>query len=97
VVRLRLGRSSTDSAPFGPKFESTFADRIREADDFYATVIPGDLTTDARQVMRQALAGMLWSKQFYHYVVRDWLKGDPAAPPPPAERLNGRNREWSHL
>ena len=40
---------------------------------------------------------MLWSKQFYHYVVRDWLKGDPAFPPPPPERLNGRNREWSHL
>jgi hypothetical protein len=48
-------------------------------------------------VMRQALAGMLWSKQFYHYVVRDWLKGDPGAPPPPSERLNGRNSEWSHL
>jgi hypothetical protein len=97
VVRLRLRPASTDSAPFGPKFERIFAERIREADDFYATVIPADLTPDARQVMRQALAGMLWSKQFYHYVVRDWLKGDPAAPPPPAERLNGRNREWSHL
>ena len=47
--------------------------------------------------MRQALAGMLWSKQFYHYVVRDWLKGDPGAPAPPAERVNGRNHEWSHL
>src|ERR1041384_1875321 len=97
VVRLRLGPSSTDSAPFGPKFERTFADRIREADEFYATVIPGDLTPDARHVMRQALAGMLWSKQFYHYVVRDWLKGDPGSPPPPSERVNGRNREWSHL
>jgi Glycosyl hydrolase family 63 C-terminal domain len=97
VVRLRLGPSSTDSSPFGPNFGRTFADRIREADEFYATVVPGDLTPDARQVMRQALAGMLWSKQFYHYVVRDWLKGDPSAPPPPSERLNGRNREWSHL
>jgi hypothetical protein len=97
VVRLRLSPPSTDPAPFGPKFKRTFADRIREADDFYATVIPADLTPDARQVMRQALAGMLWSKQFYHYVVRDWLHGDPAAAPPPSERLNGRNREWSHL
>jgi hypothetical protein len=97
VVRLRLSPASMDPAPFGLKFERIFADRIREADDFYATVIPADLTPDARQVMRQALAGMLWSKQFYHYVVRDWLKGDPAAPPPPSERLNGRNREWSHL
>jgi hypothetical protein len=97
VVRLRLSPASTATAPFGLKFDRIFAERIREADDFYATVIPDDLTADARQVMRQALAGMLWSKQFYHYVVRDWLKGDPAAPPPPSERLNGRNREWSHL
>jgi len=97
IVRLRLSLASAEVAPFGPKFDRTFADRIREADDFYATVIPSDLTADARVVMRQALAGMLWSKQFYHYVVRDWLKGDPGSPPPPSERLNGRNREWSHL
>jgi hypothetical protein len=96
IVRLRL-RPTTEAAPFGSKFERIFADRIREADDFYATVIPGDLTSDARLVMRQALAGMLWSKQFYHYVVRGWLKGDPGSPAPPSERLNGRNREWSHL
>ena len=74
-----------------------FAERMREADEFYSTVIPTDLAPDARNVMRQALAGMLWSKQFYHYVVRDWLKGDPGAPAPPAERVNGRNHEWSHL
>jgi hypothetical protein len=97
VVQLRLSPGTIDGAPFGPKFDRTFADRIREAEDFYATVIPGDLATDARLVMRQALAGMLWSKQFYHYVVRDWLKGDPGSPPPPSERVNGRNREWSHL
>jgi hypothetical protein len=97
VVCLWLSPATIDPAGFGPKFERIFADRIREADDFYATVVPSDLTPDARQVMRQALAGMLWSKQFYHYVVRDWLKGDPGAPPPPSERLNGRNREWSHL
>ncbi len=97
VVRLRLRPATLEASPFGSEFDRTFADRIREADEFYATVIPGDLTADARLVMRQALAGMLWSKQFYHYVVRDWLKGDPASAPPPPERLNGRNREWSHL
>jgi hypothetical protein len=97
VVRLRLSPAGMEAAPFGPTFERTFADRNREADEFYVTVIPGDLTEDARLVMRQALAGMLWSKQFYHYVVRDWLKGDPGSPPPPWERLNGRNHEWSHL
>src|SRR5205085_1758317 len=97
AVRLRLARPSRAEQPFGASFEHVFAERIREADEFYSTVIPADLTPDARNVMRQALAGMLWSKQFYHYVVRDWLKGDPAAPAPPAERANGRNHAWSHL
>jgi hypothetical protein len=97
TVRLRLGRSGGAVQGFGGGFDAVFTERIREADEFYATVIPDDLLPDARNVMRQALAGMLWSKQFYHYVVRDWLKGDPAAPPPPQERVNGRNREWSHL
>jgi hypothetical protein len=92
TVRLRLAHPGAAS-----DFERTFADRIREADEFYATVIPTDLAPDARNVMRQAFAGMLWSKQFYHYVVRDWLNGDPAMPPPPGERIDGRNREWSHL
>ena len=71
--------------------------RKREAEEFYASVIPTRLSADARNVMRQALAGMLWSKQFYHYVVRDWLEGDPAQPAPPRERKNGRNADWGHL
>ncbi|HYV64739.1 MAG TPA: glucosidase, partial [Myxococcales bacterium] len=72
-------------------------DRKREADEFYATIIPGDLSEDGANVMRQALGGMLWSKQFYHYVVRDWLAGDERQPPPPRERRAGRNVDWSHL
>ena len=96
TVRLRMVRPREAADPFS-RFDAIFAGRIREADEFYATVIPIDLTPDARAVMRQALAGMLWSKQFYHYVVRDWLEGDPASPPPPSERRHGRNREWSHL
>jgi hypothetical protein len=75
IVRLRLTLSSV-MAPFDGSFDRIFADRIGEADEFYATVIPADLAPDARLVMRQALARMLWSKQFYHYVVRGWLKGD---------------------
>ncbi len=71
--------------------------RRREADEFYATVIPGALCEDARNVMRQALAGMLWSKQWYHIDVRRWLDGDPTQPRPPAQRRTGRNREWGHL
>src|SRR5262249_42665911 len=68
-----------------------------EADEFYATVIPCDLAPDSQNVMRQAFAGMLWSKQFYHYVVHDWLEGDPGQPRPAAERLSGRNRHWRHV
>jgi hypothetical protein len=92
-VRLRLGPPGVA----GLDFDQTFADRLREADEFYATVIPADLTPDAQSVMRQAFAGMLWSKQFYHYVVRDWLQGDPASPPPPPARFHGRNHEWGHV
>src|SRR5215213_11823063 len=78
-------------------FEKIFGARVQEADEFYQTVIPKDLSDDARLVMRQAFAGMLWSKQFYHYIVEPWLDGDPATPKPPSERRKGRNHEWKHL
>ncbi|HZX94499.1 MAG TPA: glucosidase [Myxococcales bacterium] len=93
VVRLRLSRKPhpVDAA------DAVLAERRKEADEFYAGVIPKSLSADARKVMRQSLAGMLWSKQFYHYVVRDWLRGDPAQPPPPRARKRGRNRDWTHL
>jgi hypothetical protein len=71
--------------------------RRQEADEFYGTIIPAGLSPDARAVMRQALGGLLWSKQFYHYTVRDWLKGDPLQPPPPVSRVNGRNSQWPQL
>ncbi len=77
--------------------EKVFAQRISEADEFYASVIPDNLNDDAKNVMRQSLAGMLWSKQFYHYVVKNWLEGDEAFAPPPEERLKGRNKNWTHL
>ena len=99
VLRMRL--TPTPSAgitmPVGVDFDDVFVARIREADEFYAQVIPDGLTDDARLVMRQALGGLLWSKQFYHYVVRDWLKGDPGQPAPPTERLHGRNTQWEQL
>jgi hypothetical protein len=96
TVRLRLHEASAPT-PFGRDFEAVFARRIREADEFYATVIPEALSADAGLVMRQAFAGLLWSKQFFHYDVRRWLEGDSAGPPPPASRHAGRNREWTHL
>ena len=99
TVRLRLSdidfSGVTDAAFEG--FDRIFEIRQKEADEFYATVIPQDLSPDAQNVMRQGFAGMLWSKQFYHYVVGQWLKGDPGNPPPPPQRNSGRNKEWPHL
>jgi len=100
TVRLRFTDaelSPTGKGPFGAEFDQIISERQREASEFYATVIPGSLSPDARNVMRQSFAGLLWSKQFYHYDVSRWLKGDPAGPEPPAERLRGRNHEWTHL
>jgi len=78
-------------------FERIFAQRKAEADEFYAGLIPANLSKDAQNVMRQAFAGMLWSKQFYHFDVEKWLDGDSAQPVPPKERRKGRNHEWRHL
>ena len=98
TIRLRLTDSNYGQKPEAfANFEKIFAERIHEADDFYQAVIPENLPSDARLVMRQAFAGMLWSKQFYHYVVEQWIDGDPATPKPPAERARGRNHEWKHL
>jgi hypothetical protein len=82
---------------FGDGFDGVFAARQKEADDFYASRIPKELSDDAKSIMRQSFSGMLWCKQFYHYDVRTWLDGDPAGPPPPKERLQGRNKDWTHL
>jgi hypothetical protein len=76
-----------------PDFDRVFNDRIEEANEFYGFA-PAHLSDDARMVQRQAFAGLLWSKQFYHYVVEQWLKGDPAMPTPPPQRLLGRNHAW---
>ncbi len=99
VIRLRLSheRCNDDGTDVGADFDAVFEARRREADEFYATVIPNGATGDATNVMRQALAGMLWSKQFYHYVIADWLKGDPTQPAPPSGREHGRNAQWPQL
>ncbi len=100
TFRLRLtdqSPSSLPDGPFGQSFERVFDERRAEADEFYASVVPETLSADGQLVMRQAFAGLLWSKQFYHYIVRDWLQGDPAQPGPPVGRRLGRNHEWGHL
>ncbi len=94
-IRLRLTDENPKSA--FADFDKVFAERKKEADEFYAEIIPENLSDDAKNVQRQAFAGMLWSKQFYHYIVKDWLKGDPNQPKPPDERKQGRNSDWTHL
>ncbi|MBC2606609.1 MGH1-like glycoside hydrolase domain-containing protein [Pelagicoccus albus] len=98
TVRLRL--YAQDEAPAKPpfqEFDQIIQDRIREADTFWANLIPSNSSPEEQAIQRQAYAGLIWSKQFYHYSVADWLQGDSAIAPPPPERLNGRNSSWTHL
>lgn len=99
TFNLRLA-AAIDAHPLDAPL-ADFADlmhqRQLEADEFYAVVLPAKLKADVRLVARQAFAGQLWSKQFYHYIIGEWLEGDPAEPMPPASRLNGRNHDWTHL
>src|SRR5205807_5575916 len=97
VVRLRLADSDFKGKNAFAGFDKTFALRRKEADEYYTTIIPQDLSADAQNVRRKGFAGMLWSKQFYHYVIKDWLQGDPGNSAPPQERRDGRNHEWTHL
>jgi hypothetical protein len=97
TIRLRLSDRQNVSEPFGAEFDSIFQIRKQEADDFYQRICPFPLSNDERNIQRQAFAGLLWSKQYYNYVVNDWIQGDPGQPPPPPERQQGRNREWTHL
>src|SRR5215469_10148858 len=82
---------------FGDEFDEVFAARLREADEFYARRLCSAEYEDAARVQRQAFAGMLWSKQFYHYDLKRWVHGDPAGPPPPQQLEEGRNHGWEHL
>ena len=97
TVRLRLCDITQGSAALDGNFDRIFADRAKEADEFYATVIPDAVAPDRKNIMRQALGSLLWSKQFYHYDLNRWLKGDPGGPDIPPARTNGRNKEWRHL
>ncbi|MGE3843897.1 MAG: glucosidase [Vicinamibacterales bacterium] len=95
VIHLRLSsRQHTD--PFA-EASDILTRRIAEADAFYARFAADDASDDEQAVQRQAFAGLLWSKQFYHYDVAAWVEGDPAGPPPPPSRHRGRNAEWTHL
>ncbi len=97
TLRLRFTNDAGIDRFTDTNFEAVFLQRKAEADAFYDTLAPGHLTPEVRAVQRQAFAGLLWSKQFYHYDVSRWLKGDPGMPDPPRQRLRGRNADWTHL
>jgi hypothetical protein len=98
VVQLRLSDRSTvlKSSPFGKQFDKVFADRLREADEFYKSVTPPSASEDAARVMRQALAGMLWSKQFFFFDGDNWLDEHHSNPLHTGYR-NSRNSDWYHM
>jgi hypothetical protein len=93
-IRLRL---SPEETVVNDEWAQAMVDREHEADDFYAALTPADAGAEEARLLRQALAGMLWTKQFFHFDVDRWLDGDPARPAPPEERKHGRNHEWRHL
>ncbi len=98
AINLRLfAEEEAPLKPFGPEFQNEFLERIKEADEFYQNRLLIGQSEKDRLISRQAYAGLLWSKQFYHYVVKDWLEGDPGLPPPPETRKHGRNADWLHL
>jgi hypothetical protein len=98
-LRLRLRPAGTTAAtrPFGKNFSEVLQTRESEADEFYQELTPRTASDDEAMVMRQAFAGMLWSKQLFYYDVKRWLDGDPGQPTPPAERQNGRNAKWRNF
>ncbi len=97
-LRLRLSPAAPSSASIlNGTFDRQIAERREEAAEFYRTIVPENISADRQNVMRQALGGLLWNKQYYAYDLNRWIHGDPAGPPPPRRRLKGRNKEWHHL
>ena len=97
VVARLTGLKDDADLPPTTYIDEVFDQRRTEADRFYNGVQSVPLTTDGTRIFRQAMAGLLWTKQFYHFVVEHWLKGDPTTPPPPESRKTGRNKDWAHL
>jgi hypothetical protein len=97
TIHLRLCvDDDAQKQPFGAEFNRVFAQRVRDAETFYAARIPQNLEPDERLVVRQAYAGLLWSEQFYHWVVSEWLEGDRLQPKPPDSRWRHPNAGWCH-
>ena len=99
-IKIPLRLSAVDESPqtpFGPTFDEILATSKAECERFYDRKVPESLDSEERLVLRQAYAGLLWTKQFYHYIVQEWLDGDPAQPPVAPQRKYGRNSDWTHL
>jgi hypothetical protein len=100
VVRLKLTPLSSSKDPSIEDegiFDDVVEERRKEADEFYNALALGPISDDLKQIMRQALGGMLWTKQYYKFIQKEWIEGDPAQPRPPPERKYIRNREWRHM
>jgi hypothetical protein len=95
-IKLRFCKEKLNGEPF-VDFDSILKKRIEETNEFYDIVHGNNKNEDYRNIQRQALAGLLWSKQYYNYTIEDWLKGDSTMPPPPTSRLSGRNCDWKYL
>jgi hypothetical protein len=91
TIKLRLCKQQL-SDPLGKEFDKVFAQRLKDADDFYGSLIKTN-NDDLKNIQRQAFAGMLWNKQFYHIDIPRWLNGDTNWPLPPVQRKYGRNSE----
>jgi hypothetical protein len=96
TIKLRLSKELLTTTPFGDHFDSLFANRIEEANEFYDGITTAT-DKDSRNIQRQAFAGMLWSKQYFNIDMPIWLQGDPGQPTPPEQRKTGRNHEWHSL
>lgn len=97
TIKLRLTNDIAPKPALSFNFDEVFDARIQEADEFYDSFTSSKASEEQKQVQRQAFAGMIWSKQFYYYDVRRWLRGDPGTPEPPRSRKRGRNNEWKHI
>ncbi len=95
---MRLTTNQYTTSPFDASaFDAVFDARLQEANEFYAGYVPTGASPELASIQRQAFAGMLWNKQFYHYDIEQWLHGDDPEHPPPASRLHGRNHQWKSL
>ena len=96
TIYCRLANRMIEN-PFTKEFKDVFTVRKQEADDFYAAILPKGMSEDMAQIQRQALAGILWSKQYYHFDVEQWLSTSDGITPVSNNKMTGRNNDWKHL